>query len=444
MNSLTQFKKIRVLPVATALVLVSARAYAIDVSPDPVIRWSNEARKAIVPLSAGPENYGRRGPADGAVYMGIAPVAIYDTAVALEGGYEFYAQYDPPINVPLDTSAAAAIATAAHHTLVGLPCGLNPTEANILTGIYDNYMNAIPDGDAKTNGIMVGERVAQAIVTLRQNDGRCANPPFNPPPPGPGVWERNPGNPPPPVVGFVLPGITPLALESASQFRPDGPNALTSDEYTEDFNQVKALGGDDIVTPSTRTDAQTMQALFWTDHDIRQWNDGLLRLVTDRGLDLVQAARMLAMAHVAGGDGMIACFDAKYHYWFWRPIAAIRQADIDGNPATEPDPTWTPLRGTPNHPEYPSAHASHSTAIARALEAFFGTDRITFYLDSRVPGASPPRNYQSFREAVKDVNQARVLVGFHFRNSCQEGSNVGRTVGRYVAQNYFQPLQQAQ
>jgi hypothetical protein len=441
MNPLTQFNKIRVLPVAIALVLVLGRVHAIDVSPDPVTYWSNEARKAIIPASAGPENYGRRGPADGAVYMGIVHVAIYDAAVALEGGYEFYAQYNPPIIVPPNTSSAAAIATATHHTLVGLPCGLNTSEVNTLTGIYDAYMANIPDVEARENGRMIGERVAQVIVALRQNDGRCANPPFNPPPPGPGVWERNPGNPPPPVVGFLLPGITPLALESASQFLPDGPNALTSDEYTEDFNQVKDLGR---VDSTTRTPMQTAQALFWTDHDIRQWNDGLLRLVTDRGLDLVQAARMLAMAHVAGGDGMIACFDAKYHYWFWRPIAAIRQADIDGNPATEPDPTWTPLRGTPNHPEYPSAHASHSTALTRALEAFFGTDRIPFYLDSRVPGATPTRSYRSFHEALKDVNQARVLVGFHFRNSCQEGSNVGRTVGRYVAQNYFQPLQQAQ
>jgi len=196
MNPLTHFKKTSILPLLIALVLLSARAYAIDVSPDPVIRWSTEARKAIIPPSAGPENYGRRGPSDAAVYMGIAHVAIYDAAVALEGGYEFYAQYDPPINVPPNTSAAAAIATAAHHTLVGLPCGLDGTEANTLTGIYDAYMSAIPDGEAKTNGIMIGERVAQAIVALRQNDGRCATPIFIPPPPLPGVWEPNPGNPP--------------------------------------------------------------------------------------------------------------------------------------------------------------------------------------------------------------------------------------------------------
>src|SRR6266581_1633383 len=438
MNPLTQFKKIRVLPVAIALLLVLGRAYAIDVSPDPVIRWSNEARKAIVPPSAGPENYGRRGPSDAAVYMGIAHVAIYDAAVALEGGYEFYAQYDPPINVPPNTSAAAAIATAAHHTLTGLPCGLNTTEANTLTGIYDNYMNAIPDGEAKTNGILIGQRVAQAIVTLRQNDGRCASPTFTPPPPLPGVWEPNPGNPPPPIVGLLLPGITPLALENASTFRPDGPNPLTSEEYAEDFNQVKELGRFDS---TTRTPAQTMQALFWTDHDLRQWNDGMLRLVNNRGLDLVQAARMLAMAHVAGGDAMIAGFEAKYHYWFWRPYQAIPLAATDGNAATTPDPTWVPLRTTPNHPEYPAAHAFHSSALAEALRAFFGTDKVTFTLDSRVPGATPTRNYGSFHDAVKDVNLARTLAGFHFRNSCEEGAHLGRDIGRYVDEHYFQPVQ---
>jgi len=437
MKQLTQFKKIRVLAVAIALLFGLGRAYAIDVSPNPVIYWSNEARKAIIPSSAGPENYGRRGPADAALYMGIAHVAIYDTAVALEGGYAFYAQYDPPISVPPNTSAAAAIATAAHDTLVGLPCGLNTSETNTLTGIYENYMNAIPAGEAKMNGIMIGERVAAAIVALRTNDGRCATPTFTPPPPLPGVWEPNPGNPPPPIVGFVLPGVTPLALESASQFRPDGPNSLTSEGYTEDFNQVKALGRFDS---TTRTPAQTMQALFWTDHDIRQWNDGMLRIVNDRGLDLVQAARMLAMAHVSGGDAMIAGFEAKYHYLSWRPYRAIQRADEDGNPNTDPDPTWTPLRTTRNHPEYPAAHAFHSSALATALRAFFGTDTVAFYLDSRVLGATPRRDYARFHDAVKDVNLARTLAGFHFRNSCEEGAHLGRDVGRYVNDHYFRPL----
>jgi hypothetical protein len=442
----TQFKRIRTLLLLIATSLVIGRAYAIDILlPDPVIYWSNQARYAIVPPSAGPENYGNKFPGEAAVYMGIVHVAIYDAAVAIEGGYEFYAQYDPPLVAPPNTSAAAAIATATHHTLVGPPntglqpaLGLTQAQVDFLNGIYDAYMATITDGEAKTNGIMIGERVAAAIVTLRQNDGRDANPQFNPPPPGPGVWVPNSGNPPPPILGLRLPGITPLALDSASQFRPDGPNALTSEEYTEDFNQVKELGR---VDSATRTPEQTAQALFWTDHDLRVWNDGMLRLAAARGLDLVQTARMLAIAHVSGGDAMIAGFEAKYHYLFWRPITAIHEADIDGNPNTDPDPTWTPLRPTPNHPEYPAAHAFHSSAVTTALETFFGTDRIPFYLDSRVPGATPTRNYGSFHEALKDVELARVLAGFHFRNSTKEGSNLGRAVTRYVAGHYFQLLQ---
>jgi PAP2 superfamily len=147
---------------------------------------------------------------------------------------------------------------------------------------------------------------------------------------------------------------------------------------------------------------------------------------------------MLAMAHVAGGDAMIACFDAKYHYWFWRPYQAIPGADSDGNPATTADPIWKPLAATPNFPEYPSAHACHSTAVVAALAAFFGTDNVPMTLDSRVTGTT--RHYYRLEEIVKDVDWARVLVGFHFRNSDLQGTALGRKVGRYVASHYFQPL----
>ena len=453
MNPLTQFKKIPILPLVIIVALAigpAFAAHAADFTATPVIVWSNEARRAIVPAGPGgifgTENYGNKFPGEAAVYMGIVHAAIYDAAVAIEGGYESYAI---ALTAPPNTSSAAAIATAAHDTLVGCPdcghsglqpaLGLTPAQQAILDGDYANYLAAIPDGTAKTNGIAIGKQVAAAVVALRTNDGREKNPTLadlNPPPPGPGVWEPNPGNPAPPVLGLRLPGITPLALTSASQFRPDGPNALTSEEYADDFNQVKSVGR---VDSTARTPAQTTQALFWTDHDLRQWNDGMLRLAVDHGLDLVRTARMLAMAHVSGGDGMIACFEAKYHYWFWRPYQAIPRADTDGNPATEPDPTWVPLRPTPNFPEYVSAHASHSTAVARALEAFFGTDNVVFSLDSRVTGTT--REYASFRDVVKDVNRARVLAGFHFRNSDQEGSNVGRAIGRYVAGHYFQPVQ---
>jgi hypothetical protein len=407
-------------------------ASRVPLSAAPVLFWSNEARRAIVPLSAGSENFGNKFPGEAAVYMGIVHAAIYDAAVAIEGGYRPYAI---KLTAPAGTSPEAAIATAGRDTLIGLQpqLGLSPAQQAILEGDYATYMASIEPGTAKANGISVGQQVAAAIVARRAHDGRGCSTTLHDlglPAAGAGVWQPNPTGP---VLGLCLPGMRPLALESASQFRPGGPNALTSKNYANDLNQVEQLGRSDS---ATRTPDQTTQALFWTDHDIRQWNDGMSRLAVARGLDLVQAARMLAMAHVAGGDAMIACFDAKYHYWFWRPFQAIPYADSDGNPATVADPTWLPLRTTPNFPEYPSAHACHSSAVVRALDAFVGTDEVPFTLDSRV--TATVRQYERLRDVVKDVNLARVLVGFHFRSSDLAGSKLGRKVGRYVAGHFFQ------
>ncbi len=414
-----------------------APAAAHPAATTPVAFWSTEARCAIVPAGPGgifgSENYGNKFPGEAAVYMGIVHVAIYDAAVAIEGGYKPYA---PTLTAPAGTSPEAAIATAAYDTLTGLQPQLGANHA-ILDEDYTAYMTAIPDGLAKQEGMQVGDEVAQGVLALRANDGREKNPSLadlNPPAPGPGVWQPAPGA----VPGLRLPGIKPLALTSASQFRPDAPNALSSQEYADDFNQVKTLGS---LTSASRTSEETDDALFWTDHDIRQWNDGMLRLADARGLDLVQTARMLAMAHVAGGDAMIGCFDAKYQYWFWRPYQAIPQAGTDGNPDTVADANWQPLRPTPNFPEYPSAHACHSTAVVEAMDAFFGTDKVHFTLDSRAPGVTDPaRTYHRLKDVVKDVDRARVLAGFHFRNSDLQGSHLGRKVGRYVADHYFQPV----
>jgi hypothetical protein len=406
-----------------------APAGGLHAATTPVAYWSTEARCAIVPPTAGLENFGNKFPGEAAVYMGIVHVAIYDAALAIEGGYRPYAI---ALNAPR-ASPEAAIATAAYDTLIGLQNTnrLRLSSTAILDADHALYMNAISSGKAKQDGIAVGHQVAQAVLALRENDGLDKDPTLadlHPPAAGPGVWQPAPA--PALVLGLRLPAVRPLALESASQFRPRGPNALTSPQYTEDFNQVKVLGRFDS---TSRTPEQTLQARFWTDNDIRQWNDGLLNLAAARGLGLVQTARMLATAHVAGGDAMIACFDAKYHYWFWRPYQAIPQADTDGNPDTVADPNWTPLGVTPNHPEYPSAHACHSTAVVTALDAFFGTDKVPFTLDSRVTGTT--HDYERLHDIVNDVDLARVLVGFHFLHSDLQGSALGRKVARYVADN---------
>jgi hypothetical protein len=416
-------------PSAGAPATQCAPPAAYPAAQTPVAFWSTEARCAIVPAGPngafGAENFGNKFPGEAAVYMGIVHVAIYDASVAIEGGYR---PYLPTPRAPADTSAEAAVATAAYGTLIGLQpaLGLDASQIAILDGDFAAYLADVPDDTAKLNGISVGAQAAQAVLASRVDDGRgCSTTvqDLHPPAPGVGVWQPNATGP---VLGLCLPGMRPLALRSASQFRPGPPLGLRSAAYAFDFDQVKELGRD---TSTSRTAGQTVQARFWTDHDIRQWNDGMLRLAAARGLDLVQTARMLAMAHVAGGDAMIGCFEAKYHYWFWRPFQAIPQADTDGNPATVAEPSWLPLAATPNFPEYPSAHACHSGAIVRALQAFFGTDRVPFSLESRITHTTT--SYDRLHEAVDDVDLARVLAGFHFPRSDLRGSRLGRKVGEY-------------
>jgi hypothetical protein len=286
---------------ATPPTIQCAPAAGYPAAATPVAFWSTEARCAIVPAGPGgvfgTENFGNKFPGEGAVYMGIAHVAIYDAVMAIEGGYRPYATTP---TAPANTSPEATIATAAYDTLTGLQPQLGASQT-ILDRDYSAYMATIPDATAaeqaaKQNGIDVGQAVAQAVLVLRVDDGRgCATTlrDLGQPAPGPGVWQPNPTGA---VLGLCLPGMRPLALRSAWQFRPDGPNALTSQEYADDVDQVEDLGR---VDSTTRSPDQTNEARLWTGHDNPQWNDGLLELAHDQGLDLVQSARMLAMPHVA-------------------------------------------------------------------------------------------------------------------------------------------------
>jgi hypothetical protein len=394
-------------------------ATVVPASATPVVDWSLEAQRAIVPPPGG---VGDKFPGEAAVYMGIVLAAMYDAAVAIHGGYRPYAV---ALTAPAETAPAAAIAAAAHGILVGLL----PTQAADVGHRYAEYLSRLPNNVAKRNGVAVGEQVATAILAMRADDGRTAEIQHVPPRFGPGVFEPDTTRP---VLGFRLSRIRPLALESPQQFRLAAPSPLGSQEYAAAFDEVMRLGRFDS---AFRTDEQTHRALFWTDHDALQWNEGLLRLASDRRLDLVQTARMLALAHVSGGDAMIACFDAKYHHMFWRPAAAIVLPGADGKPRTAADATWRPLRATPNHPEYPAAHTCHTGAIVEALRTFFGSDEVRISLDSRTTATT--RSFNHLDEIVKDVEDARVFAGFHFRSSNLAGSQLGRDVARFVAARYF-------
>jgi PAP2 superfamily len=387
-------------------------------SARPVLDWSAIAQNSIVAVA-------KKFPGEAALLMGIVHVAIYDATAAVEGGLEPYADHG---YAPSDASLPAAVATAAHGVLVTLfPSQQNGSDG--LDATYTAYLATIEDGTTKTDGIATGAHVARTINALRADDGRATVVPYVQQPPGPGVYEPTA----PVVLGTTLAQVRPLVLDSSSQFRPNGPPRLTSGRYARDLAEVQEFGR---VDSSRRSTEQTATALFWTDNDVAQWNRGLHKYATASGLDAAGVARLLALAHVAGGDAMIACFDAKYTYNFWRPVHAIPRADSDENPRTEADPGWISLRPTPPFPEYPSAHACHSGAIATILKSVVGHDDVDFELDSAVTGQT--RTYRHFNDIVNEVNNARIWAGFHYRASTDDGAKMGRRIASHILHHTFQ------
>jgi hypothetical protein len=229
--------------------------------------------------------------------------------------------------------------------------------------------------------------------------------------------------------------LRPFLLQKPDQFRPGPPAALTSRGWAADFNEIKNIGS--LNSPS-RTAEQTDVARFWTTNPVVQYNAAFEKLALDRGLNAAQTARLFAMGNLVGADALIACFDAKYTYLFWRPQYAIPQGDDDGNPTTAGDPTWKPLLGAPPHPEYPSGHGCLTGAEAEVLATFLGTSRIEVDLASSVPNLMQPvRHYETAASLLKEVMDARVWGGIHFRDATIKGASVGRKVANWTLQRYF-------
>ncbi|HWD80437.1 MAG TPA: vanadium-dependent haloperoxidase [Kribbella sp.] len=370
-----------------------------------MLDWSRYATQAIV---AG------RPPASSEVLLGIVHIAIADTVAGLGYGRSFRFAVPPDRNA----SAAAAVATAAYDVLrVRVPTpGLDKT--------YADYLAGVRDGQAKTRGIRLGRSVASKVLAWRAGDGMANTVPYVQPAPGPGVWE--PTLPTPPV-DIVLTQVRPLALRSRAQFRPGGPDPLTSKPYASDVAEVAALGRKDS---TTRTAAQTESAMFWAEQTAQQWSRALLRLASDRHLSLAAAAQMLALVHVSAGDSVIACWDAKFHYLSWRPVQAIQRADTDGNPRTLADPTWQPMLNV-NHPEYPSGHACFTAGVTHALAAFFHTSRLPIVITSLVTNTT--RHYPDLGAVRSDVREARIVSGLHLRHSMVDGDLLGGQVADWIA-----------
>jgi hypothetical protein len=395
---------------------------ANTVCADVVLDWNAHAAKAIVTV-------GGQVPPRALIRLAMVHLAIYDAVNAIEGApFEGYASV-PVVDNP--ASEEAAVATAAHDVLVAL----FPTQAADLDAKYATSLAALPDDGAKANGIAVGQQAASAILIKRAEDGRDATVTYTPGS-GPGVWVPTP----PAFLAAQAPEtpfVQPFALKSASQFRPDPPFSLTSEDWARDYNEIKALGP---AVGSIRTPEQTDIARFWSDNPPLQWNRAWRALSVAKGLGLADNARYFAMLATASADALIACWDAKFFYNFWRPVTAIRAGDTDGNSETAPDPAWIGLIITPNHPEYPAAHGCFSGASTETLNYLFGTDEVVFSMDSNVAGVvNPVRTFDRLSDALEEVLDARIYGGMHYRNSTRIGANVGKEVSRFTTRHFFRP-----
>ncbi len=362
------------------------------------------------------------------IYLTYVNLAMYDAVNAIDGRYQ---QYAPEFHGPGDASREAAAISAAYQVLLYY----FPAQAAALQVQYDAAIAAIPDGEAKGNGITVGQVAAASIVALRAGDGRAANVTYTyPSSPQPGVWIPTPPGFGPPVTPWVG-QMVPFTMQSASQFLPvNGPPSLGSRQWAQEYHEVKLLGA---ANSGVRTPAQTEIALFWTANPVATYFGAFGQLALERHLNLSKSARLLAMLSVAFADAGIGCFNAKYHFSFWRPVTAIPNGDIDGNPETEADPTWLPLAPTPPHPEFPAAHGCATGAIAKTLENFFGTPNVKFSVYSAATRTT--HTYYNVGQLETEAYWARIYAGFHYRHSLDEGFKLGHRVAKQLNQNFFQP-----
>jgi hypothetical protein len=411
--------------VLVAVALLSTSVGSIEASGSPpqaaadpkvVSDWNAVAFDTII-VDAGKMN------AEAFMWFAFEQAAVYNAVVGITRRYELY-NWD--VRGPRAASPQAAAAVAAHDVLLEyFPASQVRLDTALATSLGE-----IPDGDAKDQGIRYGERAADRLIELRVDDGRFAPVTFDVPL-APGVWRPTP----PAFAPFFDPWMArlrPLLLDSPSQFRPGPPPALTSQTYTEDFNEVKAVGS---LTSTVRTPDQAATAAFIAGSTFPLVSSSLRDLAARHQLDISDSARLFAAIDMSAADAVITSWDSKLEFGYWRPVTAIRLADTDGNPDTVQDPTWLPLLATPPYPEYASGLTAIMGAVTRALTGILGGDRI----DVKITVGGTTRTYELASQLSQDAIDARVWSGIHFRTADVVGNEMGTQVGDWALDNYFEP-----
>jgi hypothetical protein len=407
--------------------------------------------------------------------LAIVHLAMYEAVNAIDGRYSSYAGISRPA---FPTSMEAAVSQAAHDSVAAL----FPSQASTFETVLAADLAQLPDGDNKANGIDLGRRVAAALLTMRTEDGS------DKPEPRvgiefvtstePGKWRQDPISQVPLALGAYWSEVKPFVLLTADQFRIPAPPSLSSREYAVAYNEVKALGGDGIVTTTNRTLEQTKVGVFWAYDGTpvlgappRMYNDVTMTIAHEMGTDtdVMELSRLLALVNVAMADAAIAAWESKYYYQFWRPVTGIREATKrtsssglgDGNPSTLGDPTFTPLGSpasnlpgpnfTPPFPSYPSGHATLGGAVFQMLRKFYGAENIAFTFESgeyngmtlNPDGTVRPletRLMTSLSQAEEENGQSRIYLGVHWAFDKTEGIRLGRKIADFVYANAFQPF----
>ena len=361
----------------------------------------------------------------------IMHAAIYDAVIAIDKTHKPYLVRLRGVSRSASQDAAAA--SAAHDVLVAL----YPTFQTTLDAQLKLSLALIPDGPDKTEGITIGETVADQILAARSNDASNASPIKFVFGNAPGDYQPTPPNFPPQPQFTNWSHVTPFALESANQFRLGPPPALTSDAYSDAFNEVKSLG---IVNSTTATADQVLTGKFWNGAIQNYWNEITQTAALAHDLNTAQSARLFALLNLSFADGVIAFYDTKYTYSFWRPVTAIQEAAIDDNPQTIPDTAWLPEVGkTTPDPSYPGAHAVISAAGASVLNSFFGKKDFEFAVTSEVLQGKT-RSFTNFSAASEEATMSRIFAGVHFRTDLTSGRKMGREVADFVVDNFLTPV----